>query len=406
VEGRKPSRWLYPYYALCIAAAVCALAWLRPPFTLGSLGEIGFLVVLTLITEAMPVYLPRRDTTVSVSFILIYASILLFGPGAGGVVAGLGTIRRLDLTGRIPLRAFLFNRAQLALSAVAAGLAYQWFGGEVGTVSMPGDIPALLLSGAVYCAVNVTALDAYLSLLRHSSLKETWFSDFKWAMATYLVFLPISVLIALIYPVSQWVGRVYLGTIKALATALDAKDPYTFGHSERVARYAVAIGRRLGLPSNELELLEYVGVLHDIGKIGIRDAVLNKPGIFTSDEYEEMKKHPVIGSEIIGGIQLLGKGASWVRYHHERYDGGGFPEGLSGEDIPLGARIIAVADALDAMTSERPYKKTRTLDESIEELKSCSGTQFDPRVVDALLAVIRGTDTLGDIPRSSPAAGE
>ncbi|GAB6877597.1 hypothetical protein JCM13210_23250 [Thermaerobacter litoralis] len=191
----------------------------------------------------------------------------------------------------------------------------------------------------------------------------------------------------------------FLGTIRALALALEAKDRYTYGHADRVARLAVTIGRQLGLSDIQLEQLQYAGILHDIGKIGVRDEILNKPGKYSPEEYEEMKKHPVIGARIVDGVHSLETVAYWIRHHHERYDGTGYPDGLSGEDIPLGARIIAVADAFDAMLYDRPYKAGRPLPEVIEELKRCSGTHFDPRIVEVLLELISEPERVADLTR-------
>jgi len=148
------------------------------------------------------------------------------------------------------------------------------------------------------------------------------------------------------------------------------------------------VGRQLGVSPQDLDLLEYVGILHDVGKLGVRDAVLKKPGLLTAAEYEEIKQHPTLGAQIVGGINLLGKGSAWIRHHHERYDGTGFPDGLAGEDIPLGARIVTVADAYDAMLSARSYKPDFTPERARQELVDCSGTQFDPVVVKALLSTI------------------
>jgi HD-GYP domain-containing protein (c-di-GMP phosphodiesterase class II) len=183
---------------------------------------------------------------------------------------------------------------------------------------------------------------------------------------------------------------VYLSTVTALATSIDAKDPYTKGHSDRVNQYTLKMARQLKLPEDQLDMLQYMSLLHDIGKIGIKDSVLNKPGKLTEEEFDEIKKHPEVGYRIISEIKYLSKSAEVVRHHHERYNGMGYPSGLIGEKIPLGSRIISVADAYDAMTTERPYKKAMTHEEALLELNRCSGTQFDPRVVKAFIEVFGG----------------
>ena len=175
---------------------------------------------------------------------------------------------------------------------------------------------------------------------------------------------------------------------QALGTAVDARDPYTQGHSIRVSEYSGLLGQELGLDAEHVDLLKYVALLHDVGKVGVPDAVLKKADNFTAEEYEEMKKHVDIGADIISAMKTLGQGADWVRYHHERWDGTGFPEGLKGEEIPLEARIIACADAFDAMTTDRPYKERMTYEEAKEEIVRCSGTQFDPEIVKVMVKII------------------
>jgi len=175
-------------------------------------------------------------------------------------------------------------------------------------------------------------------------------------------------------------------TMMALAQALETKDVYTRGHSERIVKLGVAVARRLGLPEENRELLKYAAILHDIGKIGIPDSILNKPGRLTDEEYRLVKEHPAIGAEIVKQVKALEPVASIILQHQERWDGKGYPYGMKGEDIPMEARIISVLDAYDAMTSDRSYRKALPVQTAIAELKRCSGTQFDPKVVNAFLA--------------------
>jgi response regulator RpfG family c-di-GMP phosphodiesterase len=185
--------------------------------------------------------------------------------------------------------------------------------------------------------------------------------------------------------------RMFLGSIQMLADALEVKDRYTRGHSVRVSRYAAAIARRLALSDADVRQIELGGQVHDIGKIGVREAVLNKPGALTAEEYEHIMTHPLVGWRILSPLLhdapvIL----NVVRSHHERYDGRGIPDGLAGESIPLEARIAAVADSFDAMTSGRPYRRDgrMTLAAAVAEVERCSGTQFDPAVVRAFVAAV------------------
>lgn len=178
-------------------------------------------------------------------------------------------------------------------------------------------------------------------------------------------------------------------TITAIANALDAKDTYTEGHAERVASYSARIARELGMSEKEVNNIRFVALFHDIGKIGVPDAVLKKPGRLTEEEFEQMKQHTVIGSEIIKDLDMVPGVYVGSRYHHERYDGKGYPEGLKGEDIPYTARIIAVADAYDAMTTNRIYRKRLTGEQTLSELEKGAGTQFDAEIAHALINMLR-----------------
>ncbi|MCS5695566.1 HD domain-containing phosphohydrolase [Desulfofundulus thermocisternus] len=181
--------------------------------------------------------------------------------------------------------------------------------------------------------------------------------------------------------------KYYLNVVQALAAALEARDAYTRGHSLRVAKLARLCARFLGLGAGEQEQVYMAGLLHDIGKIGVRENILLKPGPLTPEERKEMQGHPEVGARILEPAGFPGGVTAAVRHHHEDYGGGGYPDGLSGEEIPLLARIIRVADAYDAMTSARPYRKALTPDQAFNELKRCAGSQFDPRVVEAFLRI-------------------
>jgi HD-GYP domain-containing protein (c-di-GMP phosphodiesterase class II) len=188
--------------------------------------------------------------------------------------------------------------------------------------------------------------------------------------------------------------RNYLDTIKVLANTIDAKDAYTRGHSKRVSEYSLAIGRAYGLNKEELKELQYGSLLHDIGKIGVPNKIIGKAGRLTDLEFSSIKQHPSMGSSIVTPVSFLHDKIPAIRFHHERYDGKGYPEGLSGDNIPLHARIVAVADTFDAMTSTRPYRDGLSVDIAINEIKKNSGTQFDPKVVDAFLIAIEKEEEL------------
>ena len=189
----------------------------------------------------------------------------------------------------------------------------------------------------------------------------------------------------------------YLSAVRALANSIDAKDTYTMGHSERVAKYSIEIGKIMNLSDEDLKNLYIGALLHDIGKIGISEAIINKPDKLTNEEFQQIKTHPSRGAMIIEPAKFLKEKVPLIKYHHERFDGKGYPEGLKGEEIPLLARIICVADSFDAMTSKRAYRDTMPLEFARKEMIRCSETQFDPRIVSAFLEVIADEDKIKEI---------
>ncbi|HEY2260100.1 MAG TPA: HD-GYP domain-containing protein [Solirubrobacteraceae bacterium] len=191
---------------------------------------------------------------------------------------------------------------------------------------------------------------------------------------------------------SQQLSRSYMATVRALSNAVEARDAYTGKHAERVAAYGIEIARALGLPRPDAPELEFGFLLHDIGKLAIPDAILYKPGELTDEERALMARHPAIGAEIVGEIEFLAEAAQVVRSHHERWDGSGYPDGLSGEQIPLAARVFAVADVLDALTSDRPYRPASPLNEAREMISAGAGSHFDPQVVAAFNSI--GDETI------------
>ncbi len=181
----------------------------------------------------------------------------------------------------------------------------------------------------------------------------------------------------------------YLKTVRGFALAVEIKDRYTHGHSENVMKYAVVLARKLGLSMAEIEKVKYAGLLHDVGKIGVSELILNKPGKLSLEEFEEIKKHPGLGARILSDVPFLKPLVSMILHHHEYYDGSGYPEGLSGESIPHGARILGVCDAFEAMTSHRPYRKAMTSERAMSILDENKGRQFDPAIAETFLQLLR-----------------
>lgn len=199
------------------------------------------------------------------------------------------------------------------------------------------------------------------------------------------------------------VRQAALGSVRALVRAVEAKDPYTRRHSEQVTHYAVNFAQTVGLAESLVESIRVAAMLHDVGKIGVPDGILTKPGRLTVEEFGHIRRHPALGADILANITLFGHEAQLVRFHHERWDGKGYPDGLSGENIPLGARIIGTADAIDAMLMERTYKTGYPTERMLAELAKCSGTQFDPGVATTAVAWCRANPDQLILPHRNPA---
>jgi putative nucleotidyltransferase with HDIG domain len=397
------------YISAIVLAAVLLLA-LHNPLDFLSLSLV-FFVILHVLLENMDVNLPQNRGSVSVGFATGLAMILLFGPGPAAWGNFATILHKRTWEHRKDLHKPLFNVAQVTLAAGGAGYAYQFFGGIAGQVVLLRDLYPVIMSILSYSFINIVLIMGIFFLAQRRSFLNVWFIVFRWAIPNYLAVAPLGVLISAIYA-SMGISAVillmiplmlarhtyalymemrnqYISTIKALTKAIDAKDHYTHGHSERVAEYAVAIAAELKLSEEFKEKLEYLALMHDIGKISIPEAILNKPSKLSNAEFDLIRSHPEIGAEIIKNIKFIGTHADIVRHHHERIDGRGYPSGITGEKISLGAKILCVADAFDAMTSARIYSTPKSKQEAVAELECCCHTQFCQDVVKAFVKVLR-----------------
>lgn len=367
-----------------------------------------FFIILHLILEQLDIPLPRGNGTVSVSFATHLATIILFGPAAAAW-ASFTTILEIRL-----FKTFhrtLFNAAQLAISTGLAGYVYIYAGGTVGQLNLPRDFVPLLACILTYFLINATLVMIVISFSQGMSLAGVWLTNMRWAAPNFIAISPLGVLFVAVFNNMGYSGVLlliipltvarhtfhmyndmrnqYLSTIKALTKAIDAKDHYTHGHSERVARYTVMIGNELRLSEDFLEQLEYLALMHDIGKIAIPEHILNKPSKLSDEEFNIVRNHAAVGAEIISNIKFIGEHADIVRHHHERIDGRGYPDGLKGDQLSLGAKIVGVADSFDAMTSTRVYRTPLTLQEAVEELQCCCDSQFCQEVVSAFIKALQ-----------------
>lgn len=371
------------------------------------LAGIIFWIALTIFASATPVEMPR-GTIVSTSIAPLVVALSLGGPAAAGWVAMIGTTELRELRREIPWYGTLANHAGLALPAMLGALV-------TSQVAALGATPVLsfaatLAGAAVFFIGNLALASVLLSLRKGQSIVRVIRSDSLTYVVTFLGLVPLAWLMSKVYVldgVGWWAVllvvlpvhliRVSLGrliemrgmftqTVASLAQAVDARDKFTSGHSIRVKQISVDIGRVMRRSDQELEALEWGGLLHDIGKIGVPDHVLNKPDRLTREERMIMNAHPVIGANIIAPVTKLAPELPIIRHHHEWYNGSGYPDRLVGDEIPVLARILHVADAFEAMTAARPYRMTPlTSEQARAELRKFAGIQFDPAIVESFM---------------------
>ena len=370
------------------------------------MGLLGFLI------ETLAFKMPVLGS-VSLSFSVILAAALYSGPLGGAVVGIACSVIPRDFKERKPLLNIGFNAAQLAVSGSAAGVLYLLSGGNLwGAVGFDRPVDNLLptlASSASLFTLNATLVAVAITLMTGMRLGRvlrqqnlvSYLTSFLVLALLGLVLVELMrvatvfsvLLLVLPFALARETFQVYLKlseayaeTVRSLVTALEAKDPYTSGHSERVARYSRAIADALAMSATQVERIEIAALMHDIGKMGIGRGILAKPGKLTAEEVREIRGHPATGMTILSDLRVLSDLSRIVVAHHERWDGGGYPNGLSGEAIPFESRILAVADAYDAMTSDRPYRSALSRQEAVDEVRRGSGIQFDAVVVKAFMS--------------------
>jgi putative nucleotidyltransferase with HDIG domain len=370
---------------------------------------IAFWTLVTLLTSALPVKLPHGSHQ-AVALAPIVAALCLGGPAVAGWVAALGVTEARELRGKIPWYGTLANHAGAVLPAVVGGTV------RVGVISVLSpaddwiiavDLMATIVAVAAFDALNAVMASGLLALrtsrpfgsVLQGVLRETASNSLALGLLGWLMSVVYSIQwwATLLFALPLYTTRVasqrlvemrdmFTQTIGALAEAVDKRDPFTARHSLKVKEIAVDIGREMRVSDGELEALEWGGLLHDVGKIGVPDDVLKKPERLTRDERMIMNSHPVLGAQIIAPVTRLAAELPIIRHHHEWYNGSGYPDRLIGDEIPKLARILHVADAFEAMTAARPYRMTPlSSEEALKELRRFAGVQFDPVVVDAFV---------------------
>ena len=379
--------------------------------------DVILFTIMAIIAESLLIPLPNQGG-VTVGFAIILPCIIFFGPGTTILVILLQNIFLVIKQGdryhhifNTPFYKTIFNISMYCISAGASALTYVLVDGYYNWSIMGKTFVASLISALVYIFINGLILARLLAFVNHTNFMKIWVSTFRWAILNFIAISGLSVMIVLAYAytgievvillfgpllLARYSFKLYLNmknnfmeTIQALSAAIEQKDPYTQGHSQRVCDLAEKLGQELKLRTYELEQLRYAAILHDIGKIGIPESILNKPGSLTREEFDQIKNHPLMGVNILQKIDFLKEVTLIMQNHHEYYDGSGYPEGKAGDRIPFLSRIITLADAYDAMTSDRPYRAALSPEHAIEEIQDKSGSQFDPQVVRAFLKLYK-----------------
>ncbi len=376
------------------------------PGFLDKLAGVFFWTAVTFVASAAPVKL-SDGVHVAVSTAPIMAAAVLGGPTAAAWVALLGSTDLRELRGRVVWYGVLANHAALALPALIGAAVLHMLRGQGEPAQ---ELVATLLGTLTYFLLNLVFVSLIVLFRGGRPIREFLArAETSGIWANLLTLAPLGWLMARMYelPGAGWwtallfalplfttrvayqrfveMREMFTQTIGALAEAVDKRDPFTSKHSQRVRSISVDIGRQMRVSASELEALEWGGLLHDVGKIGVPDSILLKQGKLTREERITMNAHPVLGAQIIGPVDRLAPELPVIRHHHEWYNGSGYPDRLMGDEIPRLARILHVADAFEAMTADRPYRKALSVDQALAELRKFAGVQFDPEIVDAFV---------------------
>jgi diguanylate cyclase (GGDEF)-like protein/putative nucleotidyltransferase with HDIG domain len=446
---------------LYVGAVLAGGAIVLGVFAPRSFAQPGLFAVLLLcssIASALKVSLPLAGSgsTMSVSYAVDFASLLLLGADATMLVAAASAWSQCTLRTKARAEPYrtLFSIASLVLTVKAAGVVYTWFGGTSGTgaFSLTAGTKPLVAAATGYFVCNTALIATAIGLSTRQSIAKVWNENFLWSAPSYFVgagaaavgatvidrggYWMASLLAAPLYLTYRtykiYMGRIqdqeqhvrqvsdlHLATIEALALAIDAKDQTAQSHIRRVQVFAAGLARALGMSESDIQGVKTAALLHDIGKLAVPEHILSKPGPLTQEEFQKIRIHPQVGAEIIGGVPFPYPVAPLILSHHEQWNGQGYPAGLKGEDIPLGARILTVVDYFDALMSARPYSPAMSLAAAIALLKEEAGRALDPRVVQTFIDLYpalaaeadasqpprRLTRIAADAPAAKPAVG-
>lgn len=396
-------------YLVFIAGLLVSLYVLINYQDVSILGVVLF-GVLIFAADNLSAPLPKTGS-VSVNFGISLASLIIFGPSTAIIVTFISVFNIREIVKRVPYYRHMFNAGQYLISMGIASLIFGIIYNQNGIDFFSAkNIGSILVAAYIFFFLNTILTAAAISISERINFTNVWIFNFAWLMPFQLFLAAMAIAISFLYKlygpftllftslpliVAQYTyllrikeRRALLNSILQIVKIVEAKDPYTAGHSVRVAEYSKNIARKLKLNEYDIELLVNLANLHDLGKIQVDLSVLNKPGSFNKEDWNEMKKHPLVGYNIVNEITFLKSHATAILHHHERMDGKGYPYGIKDDEISLFARILSVTDSYDAMTTDRPYRSALTDDEAISELKNNSGTQFDQKIAETMIEIL------------------
>ena len=429
------------YVSLVIVAGALLVAVLGPRSTFEDPLLFSILLLLSAVTSAFKVSLPlsKSGSTMSVSYAVDFAALILLGPHETMLISVASAWSQCTFRARVknPVHKTLFSMACLAITVQVSGWFFLWLGGVPGALGTTVAHIAKPLVGAAtaYFVCNTLLIAVAIGLSTKQSIFTVWNQNFVWSAPSYFVGAAVAVaaqwallgsgvwvallLAAPLYLTYRtykvYLGRIdderrhvqemadlHLATIEALALAIDAKDQTAQSHIRRVQVYAAELAQALGMQDSEIQGVKTAALLHDIGKLAVPEHILSKPGPLTQEEFQKIRIHPQVGADIISAVPFPYPVAPLILSHHERWDGKGYPQGLKGEEIPLGARILSVVDYFDALTSDRPYHKAMTPEAAIALLHQESGKALDPTVVQMFMRMLPDLSAEADRLETAP----
>ena len=409
--NRKSSPVLKVYVYFIFLAGLYVFAYILLKYRdMSWLGVVLF-GLLAFAASNLSAPLPKTGS-VSINTAIFFTSLILFGPSTAILVSAFSILNIREFVKKVPYYKHLFNAGQYLISVGTASLVFEiTYNRDVVNFFNPANIGLVILAAFICFLLNTILTAVAISISERKNFINIWIYNFAWLIPFHIFLAAMSIAISFLYRsygpftivftslpliIAQYTymlrikeRKALLNSIMQIVKIIDAKDSYTAGHSVRVAEYAEKIARKLRLNEYDVEVLTNLANLHDIGKVQIDLSVLNKPGKFDDADWVEMKKHPEVGYKIVKEIVFLKNSAEAILYHHERINGKGYPYGIKGDKIPLFAKILTVADAYDAMTSDRPYRPVLTQKKAIKELQECADKEFDRKISSIMIEIIK-----------------